>query len=132
MRFDQQRGEWLSLPFAAADRECTQRYAMVALSPCNEVRALRFPTLDKKLARQFKRRLDGLRTAADEQHMVDAFRRMRDEIVGGVTPIVGGYVEPSQTPGIGVEIDFAAAARRPYADAPPIQWRHHDGAVADW
>jgi galactonate dehydratase len=56
----------------------------------------------------------------------------RDEIVAGVTPIVGGYVEPSQAPGIGVEIDFAAAARRPYVDAPPIQWRHHDGAVADW
>jgi galactonate dehydratase len=56
----------------------------------------------------------------------------RDEIVSGVSPIVGGYVEPSQKPGIGVEIDFAAAARRPFAEAPPVQWRHHDGAVADW
>jgi galactonate dehydratase len=56
----------------------------------------------------------------------------RDEVVAGVTPIVGGYVEPSQAPGVGVEIDFKAAARHPFAEAPPVQWRHHDGAVADW
>ena len=56
----------------------------------------------------------------------------RDEIVQGVTPIVGGYVEPSQAPGIGIDIDFAAAARRPYQNAPPIQWRHEDGSIADW
>ncbi len=56
----------------------------------------------------------------------------RDEVVAGVTPIVGGYVDPSQAPGIGVEIDFKAAARHPFAEAPPVQWRHHDGAVADW
>jgi L-alanine-DL-glutamate epimerase-like enolase superfamily enzyme len=49
-----------------------------------------------------------------------------------VTPIVGGYVEPHQAPGVGVEIDFKAAARRPFAEAPPVQRRHHDGAVVDW
>ncbi len=49
-----------------------------------------------------------------------------------MTPIVGGYVEPSQASGIGVEIDFMAAARHPFAEAPPVQRRHHDGAVADW
>jgi galactonate dehydratase len=41
----------------------------------------------------------------------------RDEVVAGVTPI---------------EIDFMAAARHPFAEAPPVRWRHHDGAVADW
>ena len=56
----------------------------------------------------------------------------RDEIVSGVAPIVGGYVEPSQAPGIGVDIDFAAASKHPFAEARPIQWRHHDGSVADW
>ena len=56
----------------------------------------------------------------------------RDEIVSGVTPIVGGYVVPSQAPGIGVEINFAAAAKHPYKDVSPVQWYHHDGAVADW
>ena len=48
-----------------------------------------------------------------------------------MTPIVGGYVEPRQAPCVGVEIDFKAAARRPFAEAPPVQWRRHDGAVAD-
>ena len=56
----------------------------------------------------------------------------RDEIVSGVTPIVGGHVVPSQAPGIGVEIDFAAAARHPYAEVRPVQWYQDDGSVADW
>lgn len=56
----------------------------------------------------------------------------RDEIVSGVTPIIGGYVVPSQAPGIGVEINFEAAAKHPYKDVNPVQWYHHDGSVADW
>lgn len=56
----------------------------------------------------------------------------RDEIVSGVTPIVGGHVVPSQAPGIGIEINFEAAAQHPYKDVNPVQWYHHDGAVADW
>jgi galactonate dehydratase len=34
----------------------------------------------------------------------------RDSIVFGVSPIRDGYVEPSLAPGVGVEIDFKAAA----------------------
>ena len=56
----------------------------------------------------------------------------RDDIISGVTPIVGGYVVPSQAPGIGVEINFDAAAKHPYKDVTPVQWYHHDGSVADW
>jgi galactonate dehydratase len=56
----------------------------------------------------------------------------RDAIVSGVTPIIGGYVEPSQSPGIGIEINFDEAAKHPYQDVNPVQWYHHDGAVADW
>ena len=56
----------------------------------------------------------------------------RDEVVSGVTPIVAGHVEPSQAPGIGVEIDLAAAARHPFKEVRPIQWYHADGSVADW
>ena len=44
-----------------------------------------------------------------------------DEAVSGVAPIVGGYVEPSLAPGIGVDIDLAAAAKHPYAEAPPVR-----------
>lgn len=56
----------------------------------------------------------------------------RDEIVSGVTPIVDGYVEPSLAPGIGVEINFDAAARHPFKEVRPVQWYQHDGSVADW
>ena len=56
----------------------------------------------------------------------------RDEVVTGGVPIIDGYVSPPQGPGIGIEIDAAGAARHPYKDAGPVQWVHHDGAVADW
>ena len=56
----------------------------------------------------------------------------RDAIVSGVTPIIGGYVVPSQAPGIGIEINFDEAAKHPYQDVNPVQWYHHDGSVADW
>jgi hypothetical protein len=41
-------------------------------------------------------------------------------------------VLPPEAPGIGIEIDEAAAARHPWSDAGPIQWYHADGSVADW
>jgi galactonate dehydratase len=56
----------------------------------------------------------------------------RDEVVAGVAPIVGGFVEPPEAPGIGVEIDAGAAARHPFEEVRPIQWHHADGSVADW
>jgi galactonate dehydratase len=56
----------------------------------------------------------------------------RDEVVTGGAPIVGGYVMPPEGLGIGIEVDERAAERHPYAEARPIQWYHHDGAVADW
>ena len=56
----------------------------------------------------------------------------RDEIIDGVTPIIGGYVEPSMVPGIGIDINMEAAAKHPFEEVRPIQWYHHDGSVADW
>jgi galactonate dehydratase len=56
----------------------------------------------------------------------------RDEIIAGVTPIVNGYVEPSESPGIGVDINFEAAKKHPFKEVNPVQWFHHDGSVADW
>ncbi|MBM1218672.1 galactonate dehydratase [Ponticoccus sp. SC2-23] len=56
----------------------------------------------------------------------------RDEVVSGGAPIEGGHVLPPQGPGIGIEIDEAAAERHPWQDALPIQWYHDDGSVADW
>jgi galactonate dehydratase len=56
----------------------------------------------------------------------------RDEVVRGGARIEGGHVLPPEAPGIGIEIDEAAAARHPWSDAGPIQWYHADGSVADW
>ena len=56
----------------------------------------------------------------------------RDAVISGVTPIMDGHVAPSQAPGIGVEINFAAAAKHPYQEVRPVQWYQPDGSVADW
>lgn len=56
----------------------------------------------------------------------------RDEVVSGATPIIDGHVAPGMAPGIGIEIDLAAAAKHPFEEVGPIQWYHHDGSVADW
>src|SRR5262249_25571481 len=82
MRFDQQRREWLALPFAPADGERAERHAVIALPSRDDVLALQLTALDEKLARQLQRRLDRLGTATDEQPVVNPVRRMRDEVVG--------------------------------------------------
>jgi galactonate dehydratase len=56
----------------------------------------------------------------------------RDDIVSGVTPIIKGFVSPSEAPGLGVDINFEAATKHPYQEVRPVQWYHHDGSVADW
>ena len=46
----------------------------------------------------------------------------------------GGYWLPSEAPGLGIELDEAAAARHPFAQEVmhPTTVRAHDGAVLDW
>ena len=56
----------------------------------------------------------------------------RDEIVTGMPEIAGGYMLPPTAPGIGVEINEAAAARHPFQAVRPVQWYHDDGSIADW
>lgn len=56
----------------------------------------------------------------------------RDEVVDAPFQIVDGHVLPPTRPGIGVEVDEAAAARYPYAPELPAREFHDDGSVADW
>jgi galactonate dehydratase len=56
----------------------------------------------------------------------------RNDIVTGGSEIIGGYVLPPEGKGIGVEIDFKAAAKHPFEEVRPVQWYHADGSVADW
>ena len=44
----------------------------------------------------------------------------------------GGYLHPGETPGLGVELDQAAAARFPYQPAYLPVSRLHDGTMHDW
>jgi galactonate dehydratase len=45
-----------------------------------------------------------------------------------------GYWLPSTAPGLGIEVDEAAAARYPFAQEilHPLTARAHDGAILDW
>ena len=54
---------------------------MIALAPGDEVAPLRLALLDEVLPRHLQRGLDRLRAAADEIDVVDAGRRVRDEVV---------------------------------------------------
>ena len=56
----------------------------------------------------------------------------RDDIVTGVPPIVAGHMSPPEAPGLGVDIDEAAAAAHPYQPEPQYRWFHEDGSVAEW
>jgi galactonate dehydratase len=57
----------------------------------------------------------------------------RDDVLDAPLEIVDGHVLPPTRPGIGVEIDEAAAAEHPYRPEPPhARVFHEDGAVADW
>ncbi len=66
MGLDQQGLELGPPPGVAADRKRAQRVAVIALAPRDDMAALRLTDLDKILARHLERRLDRLRTAADQ------------------------------------------------------------------
>jgi galactonate dehydratase len=73
---------------------------------------------------------------ATPNHLIQEVMRSdvpwRDEIVHGVPSIVDGRMPLPQAPGLGVEIDEAAAASHPYVPEPQYRWFHEDGAVAEW
>jgi galactonate dehydratase len=56
----------------------------------------------------------------------------RDDIVSGVPPIVAGHMVPPAAPGLGVDVDEAAADAHPYQPEPQYRWFHEDGSVAEW
>jgi len=56
----------------------------------------------------------------------------RDDVVDAPLEIVDGHVLPPTRPGIGVEVDEAAAALHPYEPEIPARVFHDDGSVGDW
>jgi galactonate dehydratase len=73
---------------------------------------------------------------ATPNHLIQEVMRSdvpwRDEIVTGVPPIVAGHMAPPEAPGLGIDIDEAAAAAHPYQPEPQYRWFHEDGSVAEW
>ncbi len=53
-----------------------------------------------------------------------------------VTPydykVEDGYLLPSESPGLGLDLNEEAAAAHPYAPAENTHWRREDGSVQDW
>ena len=73
---------------------------------------------------------------ATPNHLIQEVMRSdvpwRDEIVSGVPPIVDGHMSPPQAPGLGVDVNEAAAADHPYQPEPQYRGFHEDGGVAEW
>jgi len=73
---------------------------------------------------------------ATPNHLIQEVMRSdvpwRDDVVSGVPPIVAGHMDPPGAPGLGIEVDEAAAAAHPYEPEPQYRWFHEDGAVAEW
>lgn len=55
-----------------------------------------------------------------------------DQVIQHAWQADDGYLFPGEAPGLGVEIDEAAAARYPHVPAEPPHWRRADGSVQDW
>ena len=75
MGLDQQRLELGAAPAVAAGGERAQRVAVEALAPGDEPGAPRLAPFDEVLACHLERGLNGLRAAADEEHLVEVARR---------------------------------------------------------
>ena len=56
----------------------------------------------------------------------------RDEVVTTPIWVVDGHVSLPERPGLGIEVDEVAAARRPFEQEVLMQPYHGDGSVADW
>ena len=82
------RREHSTPPRVAADGQRTQRVAVIALPPGDEVPSVRLAALDEILSRQLERCLDAFRAAGYEVHVRHFARSMGDELVaqrfGGV------------------------------------------------
>jgi hypothetical protein len=108
----------------AAGRERAERIAVVALAPGDDVPAPRLAGLEKILPRHLERRLDRLRTAADEIGVGEARRRVLDEAVGEPFGDFGGEEAGM---GVGERVELAAQ-RREHVGMAMAEARHRRAA----
>ena len=55
-----------------------------------------------------------------------------DEVIRHSWRTEGGFLFPSDEPGIGVDLDEEAALAHPHVPSEPPHWRREDGSVQDW
>ena len=55
-----------------------------------------------------------------------------DEVIRHSWHTEGGFLCPSDEPGIGVDLDEEAALAHPHVPSEPPHWRREDGSVQDW
>ncbi|NKB66356.1 MAG: galactonate dehydratase [Candidatus Latescibacteria bacterium] len=55
-----------------------------------------------------------------------------DEVIPNDLTIEDGYLMRPTSPGLGIDIDEAAAAAHPVDSGEPPHWRREDGSVQDW
>ena len=79
--FEQHRCELLPAPGIAADRQRTERVAVIALPARDEALPLRLASLDEILASHLECRFDRFRTARHEIGVRQPRWRMRDEMI---------------------------------------------------
>jgi hypothetical protein len=87
---DQQRLELGAAQLVAAGRQRPERVAVIALAPGDHLRPLRLACLDEILPRHLQRRFHGLRAAADEIDVRDAFWRIRHQRISEPFGDLGG------------------------------------------
>jgi galactonate dehydratase len=56
----------------------------------------------------------------------------RDDVVSPPLQVEGGYIVPSERPGLGVEVNEREAAKYPFQQEILARYWHKDGSVADW
>jgi galactonate dehydratase len=56
----------------------------------------------------------------------------RDEVVNEPLIVRDGYIYPTDKPGLGIEVNEAAAAKHPFEQEVLMNWFHPEGSVADW
>jgi galactonate dehydratase len=56
----------------------------------------------------------------------------RFDVLSRALPFEGRTTQLPTAPGLGIEVDEAAAAKHPFAQEPLMRYFHADGAVADW
>ena len=81
MRLEKHWLEWLTTPYMAARGQRAEGYAMVALTPSDNVTSLEFTGFKKILSGELKTNFDRLRSTRDVENSIEPGRRAGDQML---------------------------------------------------